>query len=120
MLKSDCCETTVNGAQRFAKPKERPPGRTEDEDELEDDYDYLVKRGSRDRSNIADRDPKLCFFHLLYLWFVYTNLLPAMGRPIDLTDFSASKKRRLFQDTATMVYGLASQDRSQQEGSHIG
>jgi hypothetical protein len=42
MLKSDCCETTVNGAQRFAKPKERPPGKTEDEDELEDDYDYLV------------------------------------------------------------------------------
>jgi hypothetical protein len=42
MLKSDCCETTVNGAQRFAKPKERPPGRTEDEDELEDDNDYLL------------------------------------------------------------------------------
>ena len=40
MLKSDCCETTVNGAQRFAKPKERPPGKTEDEDELEDDYDF--------------------------------------------------------------------------------
>jgi hypothetical protein len=94
--------------------------KTEDEDELEDDYDYLVKRGSRDRSNIADRDPKLCFFHLLYLWLVYTNLLPVMGRPIDLTDFSASKKRRLFQDTATTIYGLASQDRSQQEGSHIG
>jgi hypothetical protein len=116
MLKSDCCETTVNGARRFAKPKERPPGKTEDQD----DYDYLVKRGSRDRSNIADRDPKLCFFDLLYLWLVYTNLLPVMGRPIDLTDFSASKKRRLSHDAATMVYGLASQDRSQQEGSHIG
>ena len=47
-------------------------------------------------------------------------VLPVMGRPVDLTDVSASKKRRLFQDTATMVYGLASQDRSQQEGSHIG
>jgi len=40
MLKSDCCETTVNGAQRFAKPKERPPGKTEDEDELEDEDDF--------------------------------------------------------------------------------
>ena len=46
LLKSDCCETTVNGAQRFAKPKERPPGKAEDEDELEGDYDY-VQRGSR-------------------------------------------------------------------------
>ena len=34
--------TTVNGAQRFAKPEERPPEKTEDEDELEDDYDYLL------------------------------------------------------------------------------
>jgi len=47
-------------------------------------------------------------------------ILPLMGWPIDLTDFSASEKRKLFQDTATMVYGLASPDRSQQEGSHIG
>ena len=47
-------------------------------------------------------------------------ILPAMGRPIDLTDFSASERRKLFHDTATTIYGLASADRSQQEGSHIG
>lgn len=37
-----------------------------------------------------------------------------------VADFSASEKRKLFHDTATVVYGLASSDRSQQEGSHIG
>ena len=47
-------------------------------------------------------------------------ILPVMGRPIDLTGFSASEKRKLFHDTATMAYGLASPDWSQQEGSHIG
>ena len=46
--------------------------------------------------------------------------LPAMGWPIDLTDFSASEKRKPLHDTATTIYGLASPDRSQQEGSHIG
>ena len=41
LLKSDCCEITGNGAQRFAKPKGRPPGKTEDEGELEEEDDYL-------------------------------------------------------------------------------
>jgi hypothetical protein len=41
----------VNRAQRLAEPKERPPGKTEDEDEFEDDYDWGPT--PRDRSNIA-------------------------------------------------------------------
>ena len=47
-------------------------------------------------------------------------ILPVMGWAIDSTDFSGSEKRKLFHNIATMVYGLASPDRSQQEGSHIG
>jgi len=39
LLKSDC-SARQNRAQRLAEPKERPPGKTEDEDELEDDYDW--------------------------------------------------------------------------------
>ncbi len=39
----------MNGAQRFAKAKGRPPGKTEDEGELEDDYDYLLERDQGDQ-----------------------------------------------------------------------
>ena len=47
-------------------------------------------------------------------------ILPVMGWPIDLKEFSASEKRKLFHNTATTIYGLAGPDRSQQEGIHIG
>ena len=37
-----------------------------------------------------------------------------------VSDFSTSEKQKLCHDTATMVYGLANPDRSQQEGGQIG
>ena len=33
----------MNKAQRLAEPKERPPGKTEDEDEFEDDFRSMAK-----------------------------------------------------------------------------
>ena len=51
----NCSARQQNRAPKLAEPKERPPGKTEDEDELEDDYDLGTKgeeRGAIDQTKL--------------------------------------------------------------------